>query len=727
MKMANTIEKFLSAKKNRPVLLAIIGFVLLYIYSRRSAAGSNSSGVPIGGGYVGGTDRTGNTGNPGNIGGVDSGSPNQPEPEPVSKAPIVPFAGVLENNPAVNSATYNGNLYEWINTRNAGIEVLPDGKIKLVVPAHKLSREGNNLCRPYVIAGAYGNYLSQDDLDAILSDGLEPQEGATTYLILYSTASTVEDHVSNLNKYVLNEKNTGQAKTNSAEPEGVIFSLTPATQTATDGEFVIPSQISRAGWIAAYHFLNHSLENPTNNRYGLTRYYVNADVPAQFGKHFTCLQWVYEWLDPYPTTKLWDNKQDINKRSAEWLAANEKIGKDYVLFAEITENNAVGQPGYDKAEQAFSLMFNRLKESDTSVTQPEHSRLYGDYFAGLHGGNMNVSFSRNSESLLIDCLSNQANARKLEHDGVLLSDGYYYRGYHTYRNIIHPAYLPNLLSHSPDGVYDLIFNLEKYAIATPTRRVGLMSTIIMEALDQDSVVGNGIFYALNLPGGRQVARASTIPHSFESLYTQAFWAYLLGNETDFVLWDSNVPMNINPYTFERSWYGGFEEGKTKYKAAGSEEWVTYNPSNPNHPQQLKTDDRSQFPELPQHAEGGAFAARLQIKRITEDEDLVSSGIWYKEFSYTVNGGEEESGYRDGDEPQGPNNGRVSARGYANPGQYNIVLSGKDRKPICMEAEGEDGKVRILQNPWASLADVTVFSLPGKTYTIRGNMPKIFKV
>ena len=457
---------------------------------------------------------------------------------------------------------------------------------------------------------------------------------------------------------------------------------------------------------------------------GTTRYYVNLDPNKQFGKQFTHLQYTHGWMDSVSPSKKWRNKQDVGKNSVEWLVQHEQYGKDYIVFSEITENNATGQPAYDKSEQVNAGMFTELKRRDPSVLTPKDCRIYGDYYAPIHGGAVSVNFERNSEALLESLLSSQIEARKIEHDGVAFTSAYFAAGYYNHRGILHGAYMGNFLSYSPLDVFDLIFNMEKYNIAAPDRRVGLMTTPIQEGLGVDNVTDRGVWFRVPLNGGKDIMRASTVPVSFDTLFTLAFYAYLIGNEADIVCWDSNLKLNVNPNTFEQSWYGGFDNWKTRVKQGSSV--VVYNPNNSSHPQKIDGADGSQFPELPQHAEGGLFAARQVIQHLTDENDYVSGGIYYNPFSVIVNGGATQPGYRGGNNPTGPNNARLSARGYSNPGQNTIVKLGKDAGKICLKLTGPSGDAIVCHNPWASVSDVSLFNTAQGNFPVRGPKMHVFK-
>lgn len=717
--MANSIEKFLSRKSNRPLLFLIIGFIFLYLRGRsmRNDVVDYVGGV----GYVGGTgSNTGNNNNSG--GGDDTGGDNGSYPG--GTAPPVTPGLILENNPASLSQRVGTDFFEWIPTENVEVEIKPDGKVKLILPASKRTYNNSRDCYPFFISGSFHAFLSDADRAALLGDGLAIDEGETTIYIPYCDAASQEEVKNNKGRYFLRAELTGQSESRSGQPEAVIISRMPDTPSTGSGRVRIPGQISRASWLSVYHFLTYSLNSPVKNKLGTTRYYVNLDPTKQLGKQYTHLQYTRSWQDSMPTSTKWRNKQDVGKNSVQWLVQHEQYGKDYILFSEITENNQTGQPGYVKSEQVNAGMFNELKSRDSSVITPKDTRLYGDYFAPIHGGGLEVSFSQNTEGMLETLLSSQSEARKIVHDGVAHTSGYFAAGYYNHRNILHGAYLGNFLSYSPMGIYDLIFNLEKYNIAAPDRRVGLMTTPIQEGLGQDNVTDRGVWFRVPLGGGKDVMRASTVPVSFDSLFSLAFYAYLIGNETDIVCWDSNLKLNVNPNTFEQSWYGGFDAWKTRVKEGSSV--VVYNPNNSNHPQKLAGADGSQFPELPQHAEGGLFAARQVIQHLTEENDYVSGGIYYNPFSVAVNGGATESGYRGGNNPSGPNSARLSARGYSNPGQNNVVKSGKDARKICLRLNGDSGNAIVCQNPWASISDVSLFNTAQGNFSVRGPKIHVFK-
>lgn len=722
MDMANSIEKILTSKKHRPLLFFIVGFFFLYLRARNQGTTSGAfSGITYTGNpYTGGGDYTAPI-----VGDDDDDDDDNGGGGTAPPVPIAP-GSVLEENPGIFSDTKAGSLYEWVPSRNLSVQVQEDGKVKVVCPATKPSWDGSRTCKRIPFGQVYFSPVSGSDSSALFGDGITLPEGIHYILIGYFDAADAAEVLGNIDKFLLEPHLTGRADEYSAQFELLQISRVPETSTAPSNRIRVPLQLQRMSWLQTYQLLNYTVPDFGQNGFGTTRYIVGVAQSEMF-KRFSHLQYAHQWMDELAPSKRWQNNRANGETNEDVLAGRFNIDPNTINSGQLTEDWANGD--FDKSERVFHKVFQRHQAASPGVT-PDLLRLFSDYYAQVHGYGLEANFVRISEAKLIAALGSQTEARKIQTahtEDLTTVSRYIGDGAIDYRNYQGGGYIGNFLTtFNAQKVYSHIYNLEKYNLAAPNRRHGLMGWICAEGLAQCFNVNRGVFQALKFSSG-EIIRRATFNWGFDTMFTHSFWLYLLGNKSDYWLWDDNFRLNTNPHTFTNASYASSNPAYTIFRNAEGVE-ATYNSGNSSHPLRISGPEGSIFPNLPQHAENGVHAARYLYAQIAAVEDRISSGIAYNPFTYKVNGGGALNGYRAGSSPEtGATGARLSARGFQNPGQANIVKLGRDLKPILMKGTGPDGGVLICQNPRASIADVTQYITSDGTFDVVGPKIEIIKL
>ncbi len=599
------------------------------------------------------------------------------------------------SNPGVYSQTTEGILYEWIPSENISVEV-KQGKVNLIAPSTKKSWNGKNDCTRYLLGDLYDNRLPAKEEEALFGDGLKLTPGNYAFRVIYLNASSWEHARAHL--WNLFGMGSGTDHDNSAMMETLYLSIT--AEGSPEEGVKVPADLLRASFLPHYQLLPYSLNLPADKAFGTTRYIIGVPPGELFGK-MTHLQYVYSWLDSFPAGKKWKNIQAYNHSGElaqpDWVIEHTTIDPDYITLAELAENYGNLENDcprcYDKAESVFKGVYARYQK-ELGITSPAQTRLYDDYFAGLYGYSFQVSFDQMPVSQLTGGLASVENARKRYYDGSWYTSEYFNKGAYSYRNYRLDGYLGNLFhTLTQGGVYQNIYNLEKANLAVPDRKLLKNGSAFSEGLHMDLITISGTFQRLKLGTG-DVMRLAGYDFPLHTMMAESFYQLLLGN--DYILWNSNIPMNPDPGTFRQSWQGGQDDWKTRWQPLGKPA-VTYQPGAPDHPKMIATNDRSQFPEMTLQGETGAFIGAWLYSQISGVSDRVSKSVKYCPFR--VNGKTITP------LPGSTGDAALSSRVKQNPGQSQIVKNYEDKLPVCICTEGRDGKAIIYQNPVAGLTEV----------------------
>lgn len=620
-------------------------------------------------------------------------------------------------NPGVYSLEQNGVLYEWVPSEHISVEVR-GGKVKLLAPESKPSWNGKNQCRRFLFGDLYDDRLPEPEEQALFADGLALPPGNYAFRILYVNATGYEELKANL--WNLMGIGSGSADDHSAMMETLYLSVTaPGNEPAG---IKVPADLLRASWLPHYQLLPYNLKLPADKGFGVTRYV--AGVPKdQLLDKVTHFQYIYSWLDNVPASRKWKNIQAYNQSGQlaqpDWVIANTVIDKNFITVAELAENYGNLENDcprcYEKAEEVFKGLYARYQK-ELGVASPAETRLYDDYFGGLYGYSMEMSFN-DPQAHLRRGLSSQAFARNRYSNGGWELSGYFRNNAYQYRNYRLGGYLGNLFNTLTEGgLYKNIFNLEKINLAVPDRKLLKNGWQTAEAVGLDRVTDAGTYQRLKLKGG-DILRLQPNGWPLHTMLAESFFHLLLGN--DYILWNSSVPMSADPEHFSVSWYGGPEPWKTRWQPTGRLA-VEYNEKDPSHPRLKKGPEGSVFPDLSLQGETGAFVGAWLYSQISTVSDRVSRAVRYCSFSVNGKTYSPSKGSR-GD-------GALSSRVVQNPGQDWIVTGYAQKAPVCICTEGKDGKAVIYQNPYAGLTGKQLIKTEnGLNTEVTGNRMFVFYV
>lgn len=613
----------------------------------------------------------------------------------------VPDPGPIKTgfvNPGVYSQKAGALLYEWIPTEQVDL-VVSGGKVKLIAPATKQSWDGKNTCRRFVLGDLYDNKLSDSDEQALFGEGLALPAGHYAFKILYLNAPNWAKARQNMWPLVGFNLPGGEGYSHSAQVEMISLSI-------TDDHPIhgLDPNLWRVSWLPQYQLLPHSLQLPGNKVFGITRYLTNVPKDSLLAK-VSRIQYTYSWIDQVSKAKAWRNlrAEHHGLKEPDWHIANAILDKDYVLLSEYAENygNLVGcPPCYDKSEEIYRGIYQRFV-NEQGVTSPAQTWLVSDYFSPLYGGSFGMSFDHSAANLSKGLSSVHFARSSLSDDGRWNMSAYFSRGWYSYRNYLSQGYLPHLLGQAgKPGLYSRIYNHEKANLALADRKKLTYVTNAQEGLHHDLITISGTWYKAKLAEG-ELLRVDGIVHPFQTLLSDAFFALLLSDA--FVIWESNVTLNPDPYTFDVSWFGGKEEWKTRWKPTGAKPG-TYAPGL-NGPVRKKAD--GQFPEKPMVGDEGAFVGAKLYEAIAGKVEQ----LYYPDF--TLNGKTVIA-------KRGTKGQAVSYAGLQNEGQDNLVKLFENDLPVVIKGTGPKGAVLIYQNPHASLTEVQGLEVEGRFFQITGN-------
>ena len=378
------------------------------------------------------------------------------------------------------------------------------------------------------------------------------------------------------------------------------------------------------------------------------------------------------------------------------------VRKDSPTFAEFAENGMQ----YNKVEEWYGVMFNKIKnESGGTVTSPEHTELYADYFAGINGGAPSDNFNTTTKSLtdLRNQLNSEANARG--------NAAYYSQGWYNNRNRLISGYFNGIqIMHNGGHVYSTIYDIEREFVAHATRKVGVFGWGAFEGIAQS--IDGATWQSLPLQGG-ELIRLARAQGSFEMTQMQGFIALLIGNT--YVLWNDNAPYGTNLNCWDKGYIGGFDAWKTQWKPTGGVT-VQYDENNPTHPKSVCQSGEAHFSDSAANNLNGAWAGAYLYQQI---EDRTNQKIKYATFSYTNNSGV-QNGYNGTNSPVmgSKGDGSVSTFGNSNYGQYNIVNQWEAKKPIVWECIGTGGTAIVIINMYADIAESITYSITTQNHGVQ---------
>lgn len=612
-----------------------------------------------------------------------------PNPDPEPKP-----TGFL--NQGVYSVAQNGKLYEWIPSEGIDVEI-KNGKVKIIAPETKKSFDGSTTCKRFLVSDLYDNILPEAEERALFGEGLELPDGNYQFKIIYTAASSWSELLKNKWHYIGTDGN-GQKRAAKGEVLNISISDVSELEKSTWAHQY------RVSWIPQYFLLDQGLTLPDDKIFGPTRYLATLphDVIFRNATHIQNPGGVFNYLGP---DKWWFNIQARpGTRQPDQVAREAPVSRRFVAFAELAENygNDEGDcPNcYFKSERAIKALFERYIR-ELGVTSPYETWLITDYYSPMYGGSVDGGFSTASNIERSRGLSDLTHARSFRQELRWYLSDYFSREWYKYRNFMSHGYLSNLISHLGEPIFhSRLYQHEKTALAMPDRKRVTYITPQQEWLGIDYLAASGTSYRHPLNGG-EIIRADAFVHSFETFKTESFFSCLFGNGT--VIWDSNIALNPDPASFRPSWWGGFDDWKTKWKKDGNIQ--TYNPNKPGHPAQL--DEPGQFPERPSVAEQGAYVGA----KLYEQFGKVLEVVW---ADYERNGEKVKARIgKDG-------TSRANVNGVQNFGQDNSVYVYENKLPVCLIVTAEKGKFLVFQDPFAGLTGSQLITVEGKNFFITGN-------
>ena len=625
-------------------------------------------------------------------------------------APIGPVPDVEPKptgfvNPGVYSEKVGDLLYEWIPTEQVDV-VITDGKVRLIAPETKKSRDGSSTCKRYVLGDLFDNKLSAADEKALFGQGIALPPGQYGFKILYLNADSWEKARANMWEMIGYSDTHKGGYRNSAGVETLQLSITDRKRLQG-----LDADLWRASWIPQYQLLPYSLKLPAGKVFGITRYLTNVPKDSLLAK-VTHVQYTYSWLDQVDKSKAWRNQQIYGGggiQEPKWHIDHAILNKGYILMSEYAENygNRFGCPVcIQKSEEIYRGIYQRFV-TEQGVTSPSQTWLVSDYFSHLYGGSVALNFDAGSVNLSKG-LSTVHFARSSLHDGTWRESAYFTAGWHGYRNYLSQGYLDNLLGQAgKPALYSRLYNHEKANLAIPDRKKLTYTTNAQEGLHMDLATISGTWYRTKFDDG-ELLRADGIIHPLHTMLSDAFYALLLSDA--YVIWNSNVTLNTDPATFDASWFGGYDAWKTRWKPNGGNA-ATYEPGK-NGPVRKQAD--GQFPEMPMLGDQGAW---LGAKIYESIADRVAELTW---ADYSFNGKEIIA-------KRGKLGNLISANGIQNQEGDNIVKLYENQLPVAIGGKGPGGEVFIFQNPHAGLTETQTVGYKGKIFQITGNRLNVFRL
>ena len=605
--------------------------------------------------------------------------------------------------------TVNNRLFTWIPSREAILLPQPNGSVLLKAPSSKSSFLGGASCRRFVYDDNYRR-LSDRFLNDLFVGGVTLPDGHYHYLIHYFNAPDYDSVDAEAWKIA---GNPATYRYFSAPPEAISFSIETLGSGAEHNRVTVPYSQERVSWLITSQYLPENLNLPAGKDFAITRMHWDVVPNDKRATIDTVLNKVTQIqiagrqeFDAVHPDRLWDCVTGTGQ-TAQQIAGNIRLSPKHGVMGQMKEQ---GLPN-SELEQAFRLMYQRLK-NEFGVSNPNQTKLYEDYFAGTDGFGIGAVFNldRNSYQDKKRQLSSRAEAMKLYGiDNKPISE-YFRSDAYSYRNRATSGYLDSY-QRSPNGImlFRLIFEYEKSYMSANDRNVMCMSWAESEGVNSETT-RTGIKYRLRLPGG-DLLRGQSIGLPFEMLKNQSFFALLLG--TSYSLWNDteNLVKDIN------TWVPEVKSGNIEFHEEDEPFPKPWDIHNSKHPKPvvsplLVNGRRTMFPSAPQTGEQAAWVGAYLYSQISTSSDRVSQSIRYASFSYRVNDGATQSGYRDGNEPVNGSlgNAEITRAGVANEGQHNIVDLWEFQKPIVIVTRGGNGYSVIIKNVFCEPTDKIVYSV-----------------
>lgn len=404
----------------------------------------------------------------------------------------------------------------------------------------------------------------------------------------------------------------------------------------------------------------------------------------------------------------------------------------YLVMAQLAEDGF----SWAQVDQVFQQAYQKLQTA-FGVTSPSQTGLIGDYWSGLGGYSIEARFPKtkypNNPTLttiysrLRAGMASQGAARKRwngaghEQNWMAEDAKYFSEGAYLHRNWYVNGYL-NSLKQTAEGqrFYETAYNFERCYLAIADRKTGLFAWDSLEGADSTPMTVSGDFPKLKFTEGSIMRNAlPQAPHAL--MKEEAFLALLLGDF--YIMWGIFEEYSAELSKWFVSRHGGYANWKTVFEPNGGGQ-VNYDNTNPAHPAMLGTpgDEGAPgtiFPEVPRTGLQGAACGAYLYSQLAP---YANQSVEYPPFTYSLNASQ-VGGYYNGAAPvvgsQG--NARVSAFGYANYGQDNIVRSAEAEKPVCYLTRGTQGKGVVWKNCFAKIGEQqTILVDDGQGGTIECN-------
>jgi hypothetical protein len=617
--------------------------------------------------------------------------------------------------------TIDNRLFTWIPSRDAILMPQPNGSVILKAPETKSSFLGGNTCRRFVYDDNYRR-LGDRFLNDLFSGGVFLPDGHYHYLIHYFNAPNYDTVDAEAWKIA---GNPATYRIYSASPEAISFSIETFGSGSEPNRVTVPATQERASWLITNQYLPENLTLPAGKDFGITRMHWDVVPNDKLASINTVLNKVTQIqvagrqeLDAIHPDRLWDCITGTGQ-TAQQIAGGIRLSPKHGVMGQMKEQGISNA----ELEQAFRLMYQRL-QNEFGVTNPNQTKLYEDYFASTDGyGNGAVfNLDRNSYQEKKRQLSSRFEAMKLYGFETKPNSEYFLSNAVSYRNRAASGYLDSY-QRTPNGImlFRLIFEYEKSYMSANDRNVMCMSWAESEGVNSEPT-RSGIKYRLRLPGG-DLLRPQSVGLPFEMLKNQSFFALLLG--TSYTLWNDSTNLVKDIKYWVPSSKGGtieFHEENEPFPKP----WDIHNSKHPKPVESplLVNGRQTMFPSAPQTGEQAAWVGAYLYSQISTSSDRVSQSIRYASFSYRVNDGATQTGYRDGNEPVNGSlgNPEITRAGVLNEGQHNIVDLWEFQKPIVIVTRGGNGFAVIIKNVFCEPTDKVVYSVQ-----VNGNNKEITHV
>ncbi|HSW79969.1 MAG TPA: hypothetical protein VLG47_04290, partial [Candidatus Saccharimonadales bacterium] len=385
----------------------------------------------------------------------------------------------------------------------------------------------------------------------------------------------------------------------------------------------------------------------------------------------------------------------------------------------------------------FAEIFSRTGQSD-----PANTNLVGDYFDGDGIGQIALDALRAAPGTTFwtnwkNKFSSETEARK-NRDGTTSS--FFTRGTNTpfnNRNWLVGGYLDGW-HRVPEYMhpYLLIAELEQKSIAARRKKIGFCWDMLEGA--EWKIYGQGSFQNIHFdtPAG-DIFKSTLNGVPPEMMFRQSVIMQLIGD--GMIHWGAAARTSRDIGRWIRSYNGGFNTSKTKWRKQGTTQVVDYNPNDPTMPAKSPGDNPNNYPGnqvqiIPPNFYGptpygihDALAGRWMAAQVIGKSSLMryAPGATYK-----INGGSAINMYPGGTNPRTGSLGdaTVSLLNNRNAGQNNIVYQCEAKKPIHIVG-GNPGNGFILWcNPHArpnEVNEVTFTESGTHTFTAVGPAMRLY--